>query len=330
MSAPPLTHHEIISLVGPFTRSGRHVDLAASDRVARQLVFKPLEHASAQPDAPGLIATLKLSCHDAGRFSLTRTLTHASGLSATLQASGSDLANLLAQVDAVPPDHHFHAGPGYLVVRSYDLALASWNARESLATQNGLLLSRGVIGVQGLTLAMKLLAVRGVAADITLTPSDATALELPEDLLAVQGWDWARLVPNKSGWTSKLRLRGSLLQRSCKAEAALDQVARHLSEVLAQAPSRYHDRHLARRWGVVLRRAIPTLTVVLLIVVALLLPRVTDGTHVGLWMALQYVPIAALALSFKLQELAQFEIPRWPRRPTQSHWYEPTRPGPSA
>ena len=35
----------------------------------------------------------------------------------------------------------------------------------------------------------------------------------------------------------------------------------------------------------------------------------------GLWMALHYVPIALLALSFRLQEMSQFEIPRWPRKP---------------
>jgi hypothetical protein len=30
MSAPPLTHREILELVAPFARRGRHVDLAAS------------------------------------------------------------------------------------------------------------------------------------------------------------------------------------------------------------------------------------------------------------------------------------------------------------
>ena len=32
--SPPLTHHQILALVAPFTRSGRTVDLAASDRLA--------------------------------------------------------------------------------------------------------------------------------------------------------------------------------------------------------------------------------------------------------------------------------------------------------
>ena len=35
----PLTHHEILGLVEAFSRSGRQVDLTASDRAARRLVF---------------------------------------------------------------------------------------------------------------------------------------------------------------------------------------------------------------------------------------------------------------------------------------------------
>ena len=75
-----------------------------------------------------------------------------------------------------------------------------------------------------------------------------------------------------------------------------------------------------------LRRAIPSLTIVLLIVIALLLPRMTDSRSPGLWMALQYVPIALLALSFRLQELSQFEIPRPPRRLSAPRWREPVPP----
>ena len=44
MAAPPLTHHDILELAAPFSRRERHVDLAASDRMQRTLLFKPLEH----------------------------------------------------------------------------------------------------------------------------------------------------------------------------------------------------------------------------------------------------------------------------------------------
>jgi hypothetical protein len=71
---------------------------------------------------------------------------------------------------------------------------------------------------------------------------------------------------------------------------------------------------------VVFRRSIPTLTAVSLIVGSLLLPRFTAEEHAGLFMALHYVPIAVLAIAFKIQELARFEIPRPPRRPTAATW----------
>jgi len=43
MSVTPLTHHQILSVVEPFSRVSHHVDLAASDRLARKLVFKTVE-----------------------------------------------------------------------------------------------------------------------------------------------------------------------------------------------------------------------------------------------------------------------------------------------
>ena len=49
----------------------------------------------------------------------------------------------------------------------------------------------------------------------------------------------------------------------------------------------------------------------------------TAQARAGLWMALHYVPIALLALSFRLQEMSQFEIPRWPRKPRLERWREP-------
>lgn len=56
----PLTHHEIIGIVEPFTRRGRHVDLSASNRLERCLVFKPVAIECATPGPAGLLETLKL------------------------------------------------------------------------------------------------------------------------------------------------------------------------------------------------------------------------------------------------------------------------------
>ena len=42
----PLSHHDILGIVEPFTRRSRQLDLAASDRLNRRLLFKPIEHAA--------------------------------------------------------------------------------------------------------------------------------------------------------------------------------------------------------------------------------------------------------------------------------------------
>lgn len=50
MSAPPpLSHHEILVLADPFARAGLQVDLAATNRAARTVVFKPVELPAAGP-----------------------------------------------------------------------------------------------------------------------------------------------------------------------------------------------------------------------------------------------------------------------------------------
>ena len=316
MTPQPLTHHDILGLVEPFARVGRHVDLVASNRLERRLVFKPAEHAAAAPGTGPLKEVLHLDSFGTGTFRLTRTLTHPSGLQATLEALGPQPAALLAQVDAVAPQRQFRAGPGFVVARSYELEAAVP------------VLRRGVVQADGLSLTMTVSAVRGVSADIVLAQSalgaapaaaPGAALALPEDLLAVLGWDWARLIRKPGNWSSKLRLRGGAAKRTRSAEAALDTAAAHLAQTLAEPPSRFHDRHLAARRGVVLRRAIPLMTPVLLVITVLSLPRF-DVESSPLWVLLYHVPTVCILLSFRLQELPQFEIPPWPRRSDATTW----------
>jgi hypothetical protein len=321
MPPPPLTHHQILGLVAPFSHSGRHVDLAASDRLARRLHFQPVQHA-ADGDTPALTETLQLECHEGGHHRLTRLLAPDAGPPATLQAMGSDLARLLAEVDAVPRSRHFQAGPGWHTARSYTLVPTA-HGGTPLAS-----FSQGDLWLDGLQFSLRVMDVKNVAGDISLRPAPDERLDLPEDLLAVMGWNWVRLVPATDGWTSKLRLRGSGTARTLAAERALLQAAQHLSAVLAAPPERYHPRWRAARWGVVLRRSIPSLTGLGLVVGALLLPRIAGNELSGVWMALHYVPIAVLALSFTAQELSRFEIPPLPRRLRAAQWRSgPARAG---
>ena len=307
MALSPLTHHEILELVAPFTRRGRHVDLGASNRGERLLVFQPRDHVSAE----GVLReTLQLHSFGTGTCQLTRVLTRACGLQAKLQAMGPDPGKLLAEVEAVPPARQFQEGPGFSIARSYSLE----------GEPAGLILTSGEVRTSELTLAMAISPVRRVAAELMLTANGAQNLALPEDLLAVLGWDWARLIPGKHGWKTKLRLRGAAPARTRKAEIALDQAAAHLAQTLAEAPHRYHDRLRAARWGVVFRRAIPVLTFLFLLVAVGSLAHRGVGRGSELWVLFFHVPTALIALSFCLQELPQYEIPPLPRRMTMPGW----------
>jgi len=340
MTAPALTHHDIVRMVEPIARAGHRVHLAATDRASRRIVFRSRDlppQPLAPPGMPGtpmstVVAadagphpwreTLELDCRHEGRFVLQRTLVGPGGASAVLQVSGPEPGALLARIDAVAPARHFSVGAGYVVARSYDAELPGGGHAMGAGGVAPLVLTRAQLQVDGLSLVlvMKLPNLRSVAADLVLMPSPGPMPDLPEDLLAVQGWDWARLIRGSDGWTSKLRLRGRVLRRSRSAEAALEQVGAHLARVLAEPPEHFHDRHRVARWGVVARRAIPSLTIVLMVVGALLLPGLTDPQNAGLWMALHYLPIGLLAVSFSLQELAQLEIPPLPRRSRAGRW----------
>ncbi len=329
MSLPPLTHHDIVRLIEPFARSGRLVDLGSSDRVARCIAFRPRELSAGALGTPACRDQMTLECRADNHFVLLRTLTPAAGPAATVSASGPEPAALLARCDAVPVAQLFSASPGWRVARNYDTELPSGVRQpRSAATTPPLVLARAELQAGRLTLGLviKLPGLRSVPADLTLKPPpgpapDGSALpELPEDLLAVLGWDWARLVRDKQGWSSKLRLRGPVLRRSRTAEQALDRVGAHLAHVLTGPPGRFHDEHRLARWGVVLRRGLPTPTAVFMVLGALLLPRVSDPGNTGLWMALHYVPIGLLALAFSLQELPQFEFPPLPRRSSAGRW----------
>ncbi|APW45736.1 hypothetical protein [Rhodoferax antarcticus] len=312
MTAAPLTHHDILALVAPFTRSGRHVDLPACDRIQRRVVFKPLEHATGAPELSGLRELLELEKFGTSTYRLTRTLVLPSGMKARLQATGREPAELLRRVDAVAADQHFQTGEGF-VVAHHDALLPDAQIPS---------LTSGVVQVGELTLTMTVSAVRSVSADVLLAAPPGQTLDIPHDLLAVLGWAWSPLTRTPQGWTGKYRLRGTPTQRTSRAERALQRVAMHLAQTLAAPPSHFHDQHLAARWRVVFRRAIPILTPIFLLITLLLMPKLTLDGRPGLWTLVYQLPTVLIAISFMTQDLARFEMPRWPHRASAVSWLQ--------
>jgi hypothetical protein len=324
MPQAPLTHHDILELVRPFSRRGRHVDLAASDRLERRLVFRPVDHAAGPGDASVLREVLQLEQLPTGTFRLTRLLNDSSGLEASLCALGARPEDLLTAFQALEPHHHFRAGPHFRIARSYELPTVRGSpGREAAAP---FIFTRGVARIGDLSVTLLLPATRGVAANIEVrTLPGHDPLDPPEDLLAVLGWDWVRLVPDGDGWTSKLRLRGNAQRRTLGAERALETLAGHLAHTLMEPPCRFHERWVAARWSVVLRRIIPLLALVLLVLLTAVLPHVVPHPKPGLQVLIFDLPVVLIAISFCLQEHARYEIPPRPRRSRADSWRRPPR-----
>ncbi len=323
----PLSHHEILGLVEPFTRSGRHVDLAASDRAARRLAFKPVEHAAAGDGQPALREVLQLEDAGRGRWRLTRQLTLPGGLQAALQAEGASPADLLARVSAIPLQRQYSAGAGVQVVRQQRLEGAVGSSADTAENRAALaaapvLMSQATAQVDGLLLRFKVSAVKGISGEIELERTGEQTLELPDDLLAVLGWSWARLVQRQQGWTSRVRLRGEGYKRSRDAETKLDLAVQHLARTLAEPPARFHDQRVGARWGVVVRRALPLIGSAAMIAAAAVFARLEPDLAQDsvLRMLIFHAPPILLVILFSLNELPRVEIPPLPRRPRGASW----------
>ncbi len=322
MTAHPLTHHEIFTLVEPFTRRGRHVDLAESDRIERRLLFKPIDHPGDGRTASALSETLVLEHPKADQYRLTRKLTHPGGLEADLVIEGADPGVLLERVEAFNPHRHFRERPTYKIARSYRLESSSGAAVDADAPTR-LILTRGEARVEGLTLLMKVQTGRGMPAEVELCAEDGDTIALPEDMLAVIGWDWRRLIRAKSRWRSAIKLRGKEPERSRDAEVKLTRTVEHLARTLGESPARYHDRLVRARWNVAFRRAIPLLIGLGLIfgAPAIQYLELSEGSLIR--MLIFHSPPLLMVLFFSMREMPRIEIPPFPKPLTTTAWRDP-------
>jgi len=312
----PLTHHEILALVAPFARRGRRVDLAASDRVARRIAFRPVEHA-AREDVPAHRETLSLAQQPAGGWQLVRTLEAAGdGPVARLQVSGPEPGVLLARVDAVEAAHQLVCGSGWVLAIEHRLEGAAPLPDEPAA----MAATRGIVHAGGLVMTMKVPTVSGISAEIAIVREGSTLVDLPDDLLEVLGRGWARLDASPSGWTSHAGLGGRGAARYRDAEARLRRAAAHIARTLSEPPARYAERLRAARWSVVARRSVPITAVVALVAAAALFPSLGLSRESPVWMLIFNAPPLLLALFFSLREMPRITLPRAPRRVRDDAW----------
>lgn len=312
----PLTHHEIVERVGPFARRGRHVDLAATDRAARRIVFRRVERAGVG-DGPVLSETLSLDDDERGAFRLTRTLSAAGQPDARLQTEGVDAAVLLDAVEAVPAERQIVDGGGVVIAMSHRL-----DASAS-STEAGLMLTAASALVSGLTLTIEVPRMRGISADVEIVAAPGDAIALPEDLLAVLGWPWGRLQRLGDRWRSALRLRGGGAGMGRDAEAKFTRTAGHLAATLGEAPDCFHARWRTARWRVALRRSVPLLASVAMIGGAASASQLDLDQSSVLRMVIFQAPPLLLAWVFCMREMPRVEIPPLPRPAGVTRWREP-------
>jgi hypothetical protein len=312
----PLTHHEILGLIEPFTRRGLHVDLAASNRIERRLLFKPILHEEEAAELAGASEVLQLESPDAQTFRLVRVVTLAGGATAKLTAEGESPGKLLERIEAVPLQRQFAFVGDILVARNYRVAPASEAADAPML----LTLVSAQARLDGLTLDLKADTGRGYPAEIELSAQPGHALALPDDVLAALGWNWRVLRPSRSGWSGALRAPKREPERSRRVESAMETAVAHLARTLAEPPRQFHDRLARARWGVVFRRLIPVLGATALMLFGLALTFLHLPQDSIVTMIIFHSPPLLLFGMFAMRELPRFEIPPLPRPSSAPSW----------
>lgn len=319
MTMHPFSHHEIFGLIGPFARRGRHVDLDSSDRVNRCLVFKPVGYPGAAPGQGDLREVLRLESPGPGLYRLTRELTAASLLQATLRIEGGDPCELLAHIEAILPQTQFKLVAGVVIALSYRHEIGVTAARDGKRHAR-LVFTRGQAIIEGLALTLEAAAVKGYPATVVLEPQGDSWLDLPADMIAVLGWEWGLLCRRAAGWRAHLRQRGNDADRTGQIENSLEKLVAHLAAVLARSPGDFHDTRLRARWGVTFRRAIPLLVFVGAGAAALASRQVSFVSDSFRQLVCMSLPPALLVFGFGMQQRPPLEIPPPPRRPRAASW----------
>lgn len=314
----PLTHHQILGLVAPFSRRGHQVDLAASDRAKRQLKFKPINHANLPLDGESATETLTLEHPSDEHFCLRRILTDDAGLSSTLEVEGTDAGLLLEQLEAIEPSRQIVAADDVHIARSYRLQPVA--ASEHQEAHWRLQLVTAEVRTEGAVLTLNAKTGRKMPADIELRATDDRRLRVPADLFAVLGWEWRPMRQLGKFWRGSVRIAADEPERTSDIEAKLSEAVRHLAKTLRSDPADFHANWQSARWRVTFQRAIPMLIGVGLLGSAPLIQLLSLETASLARMFIFHAPPLLLIGIFMLRELPVIEIPPIPRRLIGHDW----------
>lgn len=253
----PWTHHDIIRLVAPFTEHGRQLDLEASSRTERRLVFRPRLHGVA---VGGMSITehLVLENPSRGTYRAVRDAILPDGLLSRLIAQGPEPGGVLAAIEHVPVARGIHSGKGFVVAISHVIEPFGWTPSHG-AGEPTLVFKRAVAKAAGLSLTVVVSDVRGYPATAEIAAPAGETIDLPHDFLSVAGAEWRPLERVKAGWRTTLSVRGREPRLSERVEASVERAAAHVAQTIVEPPQRFHAQYMWARWMAELRRAGPLL-----------------------------------------------------------------------
>ncbi|MBK1722457.1 hypothetical protein [Thiocystis violacea] len=317
----PLTHHEILGLMAPFTAAGLHADLAASQRGERKLAFKPRALEPTQELPIPLEERLVLEVPESGDPRLVRTLSHASGLTSQAVAVGADPAVLWERIQAVPSRRQFRVYADVPVARSY---LIEAVAGDETAAEPAIrvLITQARARVRGINIEMKADRFVGHAVELRLTADAGTTLKIPEDLTAVIGWNWRPLREFISLWRGSIRVQPKEPRRTADIEHKIGQTITHLADTLDRPPADFHPRFHRARWRVSFQRGVPLGIGLLIIALTPAIQWLDMADDSILRMLIFHAPPLMLAGMFIMREMPRIEIPPIPRPLTQARWLD--------
>ena len=340
----PLTHHEILTIIGPFAAAGRQVDLGASDREGRELAFRPIRHEGGAAGVVDCMETLRLSLPRPGRVHLVRIV----------QVSGSRGAESAGAegTGGASPGRRRDDGPGEELEARAEIwaesveeawrAISSFPLSEHFSAQGGTLaaFSWAVEPVPRMVKAEARIGERRVILDATRTPGMPGDLrltahprgdaEFPDDLVAVLGGAWRPLLSTDEGWKTTLKLPRREPGRSAAARDRFLRTTEHLAGCWAGSPAEFHRRFRGERWNVFRRR---TTWMQIGAVIAVILvwmfqqEQIAGGGILPLWV--NSVPLLLLigAFFFWSWDVPLIEFPPIPRAPGAEAWEAPRRGG---
>lgn len=358
MNTIPLTHHDMIKLVGAFTELGWQVDMGSSDRSARYIQFK-----SQAAKTPGAHLLYSLQAEETGRHLITRVLLHESGIAATISTTTSNISQAMAAFASVSEERQLVVDAHRIIAFSYEMDTPSG---QNVAPETAKLVF-ACARVSGLELRVDTSTGGAMPADVrlliparnpghlreTLASGSVIPLmhraarqtsmrsanmgnygdephvtNLPDDFLAVLGPQWRPLLNQGDHWKGVLRAIGKEPARTHRAEQYIKAAVEHISSTLSQPPSTYHAKLHKSRWRVHNRRLKPLMlffAILALMPISWLL--LSTGQMVLHPLALGLTPLLMVGVVVvTAREIPVMEIPPRPAAIPETFWSVKPRP----